>query len=178
MSDPRPAVPAGLIRDLMIEAGYRCAICKSTDPLEIEHIEEWAEVKEHKFENMIVLCRSCHGRKQNTSDPRHINRASLKRIKANLMMLNGRYSDLERRLIDAFREQVRSQSGTPLRVFIPERLNLLIRNLVLDGLVETTLYENTISVHHDDGTVLRDDTLGVTLTAKGREFIDRLETVS
>jgi hypothetical protein len=56
-------------------------------------------VKEHKFENMIVLCAVCHARKADTSNPRHINRTSLKQIKATLMMLNGRYSDLERRII-------------------------------------------------------------------------------
>ncbi len=63
-------------------------------------------MKEHKFENMIVLCANCHGRKVNTSDPRHINRASLKRIKSNLTMLNGRYSDLERRIIEVFRQNI------------------------------------------------------------------------
>src|SRR5262245_2693878 len=99
MSTDRPPTPAALERALMIEAGYRCAICKGTVPLVIDHIIEWAEVQEHTFENMIVLCANCHGRKKKTSDPRHINRASLRLIKDNLMMLNGRYSDLERRII-------------------------------------------------------------------------------
>jgi 5-methylcytosine-specific restriction endonuclease McrA len=54
----------------MIEAGYRCAICKETSSLHIEHIVEWAKVGEHEFSNMIVLCATCHGRKTNTSDPK------------------------------------------------------------------------------------------------------------
>jgi 5-methylcytosine-specific restriction endonuclease McrA len=61
MSDDRPAIPAGLERDLMIEAGYRCAVCKTTEPLVIDHIIEWAVVQKHEFENMIVLCGNCHG---------------------------------------------------------------------------------------------------------------------
>ena len=36
----------------------------------IEHIIEWAELHEHKFENLIVLCATFHGRKRDTSDPR------------------------------------------------------------------------------------------------------------
>jgi 5-methylcytosine-specific restriction endonuclease McrA len=91
MPDQRPAIPAELERSLMIEAGYRCAICKETSGLQIDHIVEWAKVLKHEFNNMIVLCAACHARKMNTSDPRHINRASLQRIKSNLMMLNYRY---------------------------------------------------------------------------------------
>ena len=49
----------------MLEAGHRCAIltCRQIGPLQIEHIEDWARVKKHDFENMIVLCANCHGRK-------------------------------------------------------------------------------------------------------------------
>ena len=43
MTLSRTAIPAALERDLMIEAGYRCAVCQSTSPLEIDHIEDWAK---------------------------------------------------------------------------------------------------------------------------------------
>jgi HNH endonuclease len=76
-------------------------VCKATEPLEIEHIEDWSIVKAHTFENMIVLCANCHGRK-NTSDPHQSIKSQAK--KADLMTLNGRYSDLERRSIEAFQE--------------------------------------------------------------------------
>jgi hypothetical protein len=125
MSDERPPIPAALERSLMIEAGYRCAVCKTPEPLQIEHIIEWARVREHEFENMIVLCANCHARKKNTSDPRHINRASLQRIKSSLMLLNGRYSDLERRIIDAFHEQLAANPEATPSILIPERLDLL-----------------------------------------------------
>ena len=62
MSEQRSPIPADLQRSLMIEAGYRCAICKETSGLQIDHIIEWSEVREHKFENMIVLCAICHAR--------------------------------------------------------------------------------------------------------------------
>jgi hypothetical protein len=59
----RPPIPAELERSLFLEAGYRCAIptCRAVAPLTIDHIEDWANVKEHKFINMLVLCRNCHG---------------------------------------------------------------------------------------------------------------------
>ena len=78
----------------MLEVGYRCPLCHQTEPLEFEHIEEYSVVQKHEFTNMIVLCASCHGRKKDTSSPRHINRASLRKLKQSLMLLNGRYSDL------------------------------------------------------------------------------------
>jgi len=159
----------------MIEAGYRCAVCKAPEPLQIDHIIEWAQVQTHEFENMIVLCANCHGRKKDTSNPRHINRASLKKIKSNLMLLNGRYSDLERRIIDAFREK---GAAVGLAVFIPERLFLLVKFLIEDGMVSVHVYQSAMQMTFDNGaTVLRDDTLKLTLTDKGQTFIKDLETV-
>jgi hypothetical protein len=143
----------------MIEAGYRCAVCKTTEPLVIDHIVEWSEVQKHEFENMIVLCANCHARKKNTSDPRHINRASLKQIKHNLMMLNGRYSDLERRIIEAFRVVVAAKPGFVPWIVIPDRLQILVAYLIHDGLVEGTIYISAISTGSSDGTKFRDDNL-------------------
>jgi HNH endonuclease len=174
MPDSRPPIPAALERSLMIEAGYRCAVCKTTEPLQIDHIIEWSTVKKHEFENMIVLCANCHARKKNTSNARHINRASLQQIKASLMLLNGRYSDLERRIIDAFKDELSAHPGTTLCIFIPERLHLLVRYLIQDGMVEVGLYPSASSDTFEDGTTLRDDTLKLTLTRKGRQFIEHL----
>src|SRR5258708_4517581 len=113
----------------MIEAGYRCAVCKTPEPLQIDHIIEWSSVLKHEFENMIVLCANCHARKKKTSDPRHLNRASLQRIKSDLMLLNGRYSDLERRIIDTFREELGANPTAVPSILIAERLHLLVRYL-------------------------------------------------
>lgn len=166
MSNDRPAIPAALERALMIEAGYRCAICKGTDPLVIDHIIEWAEVQEHTFENMIVLCANCHGRKKKTSDPRHINRASLRLIKDNLMMLNGRYSDLERRIIEKFQEDLATNPIDAPSIVIPERLQILARYLIKDGLVFTELFKSAVSTG-SRGMMFRDDNLKLTLARKG-----------
>ena len=59
----RPAIPAKIKRDVLIEAGHRCAIhtCKQT-PIEIHHIIPYSECKKHEFKNLIVLCPNCHAR--------------------------------------------------------------------------------------------------------------------
>ncbi|GIH16065.1 HNH endonuclease signature motif containing protein [Rugosimonospora africana] len=61
MPDGRPAIPRDLQRRVLIEAGHRCAIptCQAT-PIQIAHITDWSIVKEHKFENLIALCPTCH----------------------------------------------------------------------------------------------------------------------
>ena len=125
MPDKRPDIPADLERSLMIKAGYRCAICKKTSGLQIDHIVEWPKVRKHEFNNMIVLCAVCHARKKNTSDPRHINRASLEQVKSKLMMLNGRFSDLERWIIETFQKKLAEDAEAIPAVAISERLSLL-----------------------------------------------------
>ncbi len=109
----RPEIRADLKRRLMIECGYRCAIplCGAVAPLQIDHIVPWATVREHEFENMIVLCANCHGRKGD----RHgqIDRTALRQIKANLSVIHHRYSDLERRVLEFFAER-RAEYGPVL----------------------------------------------------------------
>lgn len=174
MSAPRTAIPANLERDLMHEAGWRCAICKTIAPLQIDHIEEWSKVQAHEFNNMIVLCANCHGLKKNSSDPRHINSSNLRRIKSNLMMLNGRYSDLERRIIEVFRDAVKHWPEAIPETYIPERMWLLARYLIQDGLVASHVYQSSLETKFPDGTTLRDDTMKLTLTPQGRTFVENL----
>jgi HNH endonuclease len=171
MPNQRPAIPAALERGLMIEAGYRCAICKETSSLQIEHIVEWAEVQEHEFSNMIVLCATCHGRKKDTSDPRHINRASLKQIKQKLMMLNGRYSDLERRIIECFQEKLAADPQFALPILFPEQLYLLVKYLIDDGIIDATTDPGITTVTRGISVAYQRDTLRLTLTPAGRQFI-------
>lgn len=132
MTEPRPAIPAALQRQLFIESGYRCSVpaCGVTDPLEIDHIEEWSKVKEHTYENLIVLCANHHGMKS-TGGPRKLTTASLRIIKANQVEMNGRYGDIERRVIDHF---VRNPEAR--RVHLPGDFDLLLSRLLEADLLE------------------------------------------
>lgn len=95
----RPPIPAALERVLLLECGHRCAIptCRQ-HPVELAHVVPWARVKEHKFENLIALCPTCHARYDNGE----IDRISMRIYKLNLSLLHSRYGDLEQRLIRKF----------------------------------------------------------------------------
>ncbi|MGI5165628.1 HNH endonuclease signature motif containing protein [Spirillospora sp. CA-253888] len=88
----------------MLEADHRCAIptCRVVAPLNIEHIDDWARVQKHEFDNLIVLCANCHGLKKDKTNARHLDRKALRQYKANLGLLNARYGDFERRVIELF----------------------------------------------------------------------------
>lgn len=64
MVEGRPHIPAELEREILVEAGHRCAIptCRQI-PVQIDHIRDWAKVREHRAENLIALCPNCHARK-------------------------------------------------------------------------------------------------------------------
>ncbi|MFG2841668.1 HNH endonuclease [Kitasatospora sp. NPDC048296] len=95
MSAGRPAVPRELRRDLLVEAGHRCAIptCRAV-PLELAHIVPWAKVRVHEFSNMIALCPNCHTR----FDQGQIDRLAMRKYKAGLQSSADRVG-----LLDAYR---------------------------------------------------------------------------
>ena len=121
----RQAIPEPLRRDVLVEAGHRCAIptCRQI-PVEIAHIEPWSKVHEHKFDNLIALCPTCHARAEGGG----IDRPALRQYKANLSVLNHRYSDLERRVLEAFADR-----PTDRHVSLPGGLELLLWYLFRDG---------------------------------------------
>ncbi|MFD9789626.1 HNH endonuclease [Streptomyces sp. NPDC059070] len=99
MTEGRPEIPTELKRAVLVEAGHRCAIptCRQT-PVEMAHIIPWAKIKSHTFDNLIALCPTCHTR----FDRGEIDRKSMLQYKANLEVLNHRYTEVERQLLKAF----------------------------------------------------------------------------
>ncbi|MFD5174237.1 HNH endonuclease [Nocardia sp. NPDC058379] len=169
MSD-REAIPADLVRDLMIEAGYRCAVptCRTVEPLEIEHIEEYANVKTHEFSNMIVLCANCHRRKG--TGPRRLDQKALRIIKRNLAVVNRRYNDVERRILEHFVEN----EDSPY-VLLPET-PVLFGYLLKDGLVEGLNGTDVAGAFHGITEGGREFylTRGYALTADGQRLVHNL----
>lgn len=142
-----------------MEAGHRCAIptCRQT-PVEVAHIVPWAKVKEHSFDNLIALCPTCHTR----YDRGEIDRASMRRYKANLSILNGRYGDLERRVLKFF-------ADSPSRDFIwlSTSLEFLLMYLIDDGLLRKDEDPRLLPTYpFDFGAAYH-------ITSEGREFIRR-----
>ena len=96
----RRSIPRPMQRALKEESGYRCSIptCQQTAALEFAHIEPWAKVQEHSFDNLIVLCAICHTR----FDSGEIPKSSIVQFKRNLSLLTHRYSQTEYRLLTFF----------------------------------------------------------------------------
>ena len=130
MPEGRPNIPAQLKRQILVEAGHRCAIptCRQI-PVEFCHIEPWAKVKAHSFENIIALCPTCHSR--NTKGD--IDTKSLAVYKANLGVLNLRYNDIERRLLGEF-----ASNPDWISFHLPGPSGVFVLMLVRDGLIQMT----------------------------------------
>ncbi len=174
MSDNRPKIPADLQRRVMIETGYSCAVCRARLPLEIDHIVNWSKVKEHTFDNLIALCPTCHALKKDDSNPRHINRSSLKKIKSNLMLLNGRYSDIERRFIDFSREIIRKDPSVTPNIQIASVMHITVRHIIDDKIVHAQLIESGFLSTDRNGFSIDSNQILLTLTSEGKRFIEDL----
>ncbi|MEX1908628.1 HNH endonuclease [Janibacter sp. Y6] len=168
MAAGRPGIPASMKRDVLIESGYRCAMPQcGAHVVDIEHIEDWAKVKKHEFHNLIALCPNCH-RLVTKGD---IPKLAVKQIKANLSVLNHRYGEIERRVLQLFADRPGATNIT-----IDVALELAILNLLKDGyLIQITnpptqhglSLPNGAAISVGSGPVLYE------LTKSGREFVDR-----
>jgi len=58
----RGAIPSELKRKVRQRCGFGCALCGS--PIyDYEHIEDYAHVRKHEYENLVLLCPTCHRKK-------------------------------------------------------------------------------------------------------------------
>jgi hypothetical protein len=141
-----------------MEAGYRCAIptCRQ-HPVQIAHIVPWSKVRVHEYTNLIALCGVCHAR----FDRGEIDRKAMLQYKANLGIVNARYGEYERRLLEfyaarwkeslrmhveehgvsVFAEHTSADAPSdedadwlaPIFVSLPAGLEFLMSKLILDG---------------------------------------------
>jgi hypothetical protein len=155
----RPPVPAELERQVLVEAGHRCAIhtCRQV-PVEIAHIVPWSRCRAHEFPNLIVLCPTCHTR----FDGGQIDRRSMLAYKQAAWWRNGRYSDLERRLVEQF------VAGPDADGWVFAGLRLLVSRLVADGLLTATGESRPDGLHAS----LREERY--ILSPAGRSLVGRL----
>jgi hypothetical protein len=152
-------MPAERRREVLVEAGHRCAIptCKQI-PVEVHHINGSRD--NHAFSNLIALCRNCHAR----ADNGEIDRASLRIYKANLGVLVSRYGDLERRVLDEFVHSPDAQF-----IVLPRQLEILMSYLVRDEMVECSYPPNALSCVQHLWETRRYD-----LTDAGRALVESL----
>lgn len=131
----------------------------------IAHIIPWVKVREHTFDNLIALCPTCHARHNKTD----IDTMSLRRYKANLSVLNGRYCDLERRVLHHFAENPSEQE-----IELPGGFSILLLYLIRDRLLEKR-FDGAIRGGFRGSVKIMGMSQIVTygITHKGREFIEK-----
>jgi hypothetical protein len=159
MPEGRPPIPEPLKRRVLVEARHRCAICREP-AYDLAHIEPWSKVREHTFENLIALCPNCH-RRHTRGD---IDNQSLRMYKANLSVVNDRYGDYERRVLEAFAEQ---PEGAIISL---TQADIHVLYLVRDGLLED-LGAVRGAMITAGRTLLTPK--AYRLTEKGQEFVNR-----
>jgi hypothetical protein len=161
MSD-RPDVPEALKRAVLIEAGHRCAIptCRFTR-CQIAHIVPWKECQEHRFENLIALCPNCHVL---YDIDKKIDRKSMVIYKQNLALLNYRYGDCERRILQFFAE-----NPTVSNIKLPGWNDIHIFYLLKDGFL--TL-KSVVGIFFGGMPAWAE----YELTQKGRDFVENWKT--
>jgi hypothetical protein len=129
----RSSLTDALKRDVLVEAEHRCAIptCRQF-PVHIRHIHELVDGGEDEFANLIALCESCHDRVKSG----YLTRRSLEQFKASLAIINARYGDVERRVLQTF-----VQGDPSGGVLLPTGMEALMSFLVSDGMVEIRVPE-------------------------------------
>jgi hypothetical protein len=164
MAAGRPAVPAEVERSVLVEAGHRCAIptCRQT-PVEIAHVEPFAQVRKHEFPNLIALCPTCHAR----YDRGEIDRKAMRQYKANLGLLASRYGEVERRVIEYFAENPNESV-----VHLPGGMQILVRYLVKDGYLDVgEPYMASAVTQGGIQSMLVESLCPYVLTPTGRDFV-------
>lgn len=156
----RKAISAELERELHMEAGWRCAIptCRVSKPLDMAHIEPVQPNGETDyFNNMIILCKNCHARFDDPTEKRMTREAMIK-VKNNLMIINGRYSHFEMRVIEYFSDNPEGN----LRLFGRE---FDVMYLVKDGLIKDDGKKMANAINFPPKDYL--------LTPEGKDFINK-----
>jgi hypothetical protein len=162
----RSHIPRPLEREVLMEAGHRCAIptCKQI-PVEVAHIIPYNKIVKHEFHNLIALCRNCHGR----YDREEIDCRSMKQYKENLSIINNRYSEFERTVLLFFADDPEKDT---IQLSLSGNNDIAVMYLVRDGLIKWVGPRILVksSAPEETGIPVQNDRI-YKLTTKGRAFI-------
>lgn len=67
--EPGRHPPVAVRRTLLIESGYKCAVCRDNGPLEFHHMIEWSSIRHHDPLHMLAVCANCHGKITRYGEP-------------------------------------------------------------------------------------------------------------
>lgn len=159
----RHPVPEPVKRDLLLEAGYRCAIPRCTaHTLEIAHIVSYEESGgDNSHENLIALCPNHHTM---YDIEKKIDRKAMRIIKNKLGIINGRYNDFEQRI---FRHFANNPEISEIQLSDAMENDIQLMNALQDGYIVKTKV-----IEPPRGGFISGYKLAVyEITPEGREFI-------
>jgi len=161
-NDKRSAVPRDIERQVLLEAGFRCAIPHCMHPTtEIAHIVPWRESKDNSYVNLISLCPNHHTEYDNGKT---IDRKAIRIIKKNLGRVNGRYGDLEKRLLRHFGE---NPETSEIKLTASNENEIHLMYVLRDGFLRKVREEYPERASFTSGIMIA----VYELTPEGREFI-------
>ena len=157
----RQSMPAGLRRQVLVEAGHRCAIptCRHIE-VEIHHIVPWAKCRKHSYDNLIALCPNCHRR----ADRGDIDSKSLRLYKHNLRFAFDKFSQLE---LDVLFAAHARQPDQPMDW--PPFMSILINRILDAGYVKIVSSERGVFIGS-----MRTNPDHLYITDEGRKFIEKI----
>lgn len=156
-------LPMPIQRQLLVEAGHRCAIPTCREPrIEFAHIIPWEEVLEHKFENMICLCPTHHSQYDDPNEKK-LDRKCILMYKANLCVLNNRYSSVEKRVLEIMAQNNKNEFVDSFASKI--HLAYLIKDGLFEIIEEVPLVQ--IGKYYEGQIIYR-------VTPIGEEFLDNM----
>ncbi|NGX63650.1 MAG: hypothetical protein KR126chlam6_01063 [Candidatus Anoxychlamydiales bacterium] len=161
MANKRKKISRTLERKLFQEAGWRCAVptCPegNVSLLQMAHIIPVEKDGKDEFDNMIVLCSNCHIRFDKDTE-KTMDRKSMRQLKRNLSIINGRYSHFEFRVLEYF---FKNKSINEIELY---GRDLDVMYLINDGLLEIKPVRLQNAINFPPKIYL--------ITKKGKEFIE------
>ena len=158
----RQLVPEPVKRDILLEAGYRCAIPRCThSTTEIAHIIPFSESQDNSPDNLIALCPNHHTM---YDIEKKIDRKAIRIIKNKLGIINGRYNDFEQRV---FRHFANNPQLSEIQLSDAMENEIQLMNAIQDGYIVKTKV-----IEPPRGGFISEYKLAVyEITPEGREFI-------
>lgn len=146
----RVPIPRRVVRQLLVEAGYRCSMphCDVSDVLETHHID--GDTTNNALENLLVLCSNHHSQ----CTKRRIDKKACKQIKQTLKATQAKInipSEEYRKLQKLIRKELMSfsmKSHTNLSLTKNGRLSILNRRYLFGCLKEPSksIYDTYMSI--------------------------------
>ncbi len=92
-------------------------------------------------------------------------------------MLNGRYSDIERRFIDLSRDFIKEHPDKRPAIMLHNTMYLMVKHIIDDDIVECEEVIGGFGSNHN-GNIITNNQLKLTLSSYGKTFVEGLNEIT